>query len=381
MLQNDNLLKLNYIMNYICITNNTIVTTSDYDNIIYTDKTKLKYVLQKQDLSFENLKSIVKNPKTNRKAIFFYLDTNNIFDSVTETAKSLHDRLTNDDVCVDISNVAYTYKYILCQYIIKQLYQYESPITSKFRRHGSHCIYFKEMNALRYRLCGILNEFKCADISRDIENECLNVRGVSKSISPLRFYHKIKSLFSKDEHTNVTYIKIGRDDIEITIKFNDNTKYPTICLFGSTFTRDNNMVGGAVICGVVKYFSRYNRLPLNLIAKINVLNGDGSDSYEIDWNIFNEYKPSHVLSFTSTDNITMYEYSVAKYRCSNSQLNNFIQKIGNYVGEKVDSVDENTKRTISSEKTAHFDIVRNNGNIVTLAINLIKHITSKKRHS
>jgi leucyl aminopeptidase len=389
--------------------------------IIYSDLSKLTTIFSKKGLTSDDIGS--KLSMHNGKYIYFYFDTNSVYSSIKDIAHSIDDAC--EDVCIDISSLGVEYKHILCQYISK--YSYD-PMKNTID------IYFKDKLKYKGMIMDIINEIKCTNITRDIENITTN------KLFPDKLSSRIKALFNKQKNTEVIIysekqmkqyglniiLEVALSSHKaprfVVIEYIKDRRLPNICLLGKIVCFDTNDLsprnknniqnktdksGGAIICGIIKYFEKYgNHIDSNIIGIIpiveNLVNCDETNNIQCkDHNIiidalhFSEkYNPRCILDFETLSSSSQYSLTehntIANISSTNESLLNMTKNIGELVGERVHILESNKDKLEFvpiklKNKFIYFDLTNNRnehgftGNGVSLGINIIKKLTRKRR--
>lgn len=221
---------------------------------------------------------------------------------ITSKISSLH---KNDNACICISNIPQKYKKVFLTYLSKSIYTFDKYMTekskSKDKNQNVHYIHDDEKTIQSYSK--YIKALKCADITRNLENEPANM------LSPDRFCNVVKKIFKTTPKPVGTQLKITVLNEEqmkkeglnlvlsvglsskrmprfMTIELLSNPSYPTICLIGKTVIYDagglniklasmtpsmkTDKSGGSVVVGIMRYFLEH-KIKCNVVGILPIV--------------------------------------------------------------------------------------------------------------
>lgn len=306
-----------------------------------------------------------------QNAFNFYLDTNQLMASVGEIARVLS--CTEDDICVDLCNVPFGYKLILCQHIVKFGYR---PDVS-FR--NSRCIYFIDRMTCKGIIKDAIHHFICADVSRNLQNQQKPASCKDEWLAKKRLIQTMKTMFGRAASTQVTTI-VHRNERKrpvrlLLISLIKRPSFPTICFIDPE---------GTVICGIMTYFIRYgSKMPVNIVAAVPCDDNVGSDEI---YSHVEQWTPTAIVDIRHVNECVAEAFTAgACVSSSQSFLLNQIHGLGKNTGELVRSNGSfqycklfqgtSVRLDLDEKSNNHGNVMTGNG--VTLGIDIVKLLCKK----
>ncbi len=247
--------------------------------------------------------------------------------AITSKLSSIH---KNDTICICITKIPQSYKRAFLTYLAKSVYVFEKYITSKDNKiyKNQNTFYIYDNNKTVKIYSKYISSLKCADITRNLENEPANM------LSPDKFSSVVKRIFKplkktvkitvlneeqmKKEGLNLV-LSIGLSSKRMprfmTIELINNISYPTICLIGKTVIYDagglniklssmtpsmkTDKSGGSVVVGIMKYFAE-NNIKCNIVGILPIVENLLSEDVSKPGDIVKSYS-GKTVEITDTD--------------------------------------------------------------------------------
>lgn len=354
-------------------------------NVKRDDVYKVIEIETKDDVDITNINH---NVSFNKKRPFVSIK------NITSRISSIY---KNETICVCISKLPEKYKKVFLTYLSKSIYTFDKYLTSKNKKTNDNIFYIFDTTSTIQLYSKFLSSLKCADITRNLENEPPNV------LSPDRFCNVTKKIFksiAKSVGTQVKITVLNEEQMKkeglnlvlsiglsskrmprfMTIELINNVSYPTICLIGKTVIYDagglniklasmtpsmkTDKSGGSVVIGIMKYFAE-NKIKCNIVGILPIVENLLSEDVARPGDIVKSYSGktveitdtdaegrlimadaiSYSKKFNPTylfDLATLTGWSEAVHMdtsavcyCRNMELASQVNKIGDIVGERV----------------------------------------------
>lgn len=235
-----------------------------------------------------------------------------------------------DNICICISKLPQKYKKVFLNYLSKSLYTFNKYITSKDDSGNLYYIHDDEKTIQTYQK--FLKSLKCADITRNLENEPANM------LSPEKFCNVVKKILRTASKSFGTQIKVSVLNEEqmrkeglnlvlsiglsskrmprfMTIELVNDSSYPTICLIGKTVIYDagglniklasmtpsmkTDKSGGSVVVGIMRYFIEH-KIKCNIVGILPIVENLLSEDVSRPGDIVKSYS-GKTVEITDTD--------------------------------------------------------------------------------
>ena len=180
-----------------------------------------------------------------------------------------------------------------------------------------------------------------------------------------------------------------------------DSKLPFICLIGEMTPTDGDgfgtntvRTGGAVICGIMKYFSRYchKRFRLNVVGIINVVETSmdlNMSLAELVRYVHQRYNPRYGFSIAAMPEVDVGGFQdtndIAYIKTCSHGLMSRIKHSGEESGEIVSEAPSHHECLVDRSNHAHIDIIhdvhcmRVLGNGVGMGIHLVRNLEKQRR--
>lgn len=250
---------------------------------------------------------------------------------ITSKLSSLH---KTENICICISNLPQKYKKPFLTYLSKSIYTFDKYITdeSKSKDNIQNIYYIHDDDKTQQLYSKYIKSLKCADITRNLENEPANM------LSPDRFCNVVKKIFKTTPKPVGTQVKISVLNEEqmkkeglnlvlsiglsskrmprfMTIELLNDPSYPTICLIGKTVIYDagglnikltsmtpsmkTDKSGGSVVVGIMRYFLEH-RIKCNIVGILPIVENLLSEDVSRPGDIVKSYS-GKTVEITDTD--------------------------------------------------------------------------------
>jgi leucyl aminopeptidase len=256
------------------------------------------------------------------------------FISIKQITSKISSQHKSDNICICISELQQKYKKVFLTYLSKSIYTFDKYITDTSRaKNNNENIYYIFDNDKTIQLYSkYIKSLRCADITRNLENEPANL------LSPDKFCNVVKKIFKTTPKPVGTQVKISVLNEEqmkkeglnlvlsiglsskrmprfMTIELINDTSYPTICLIGKTVIYDagglniklasmtpsmkTDKSGGSVVVGIMKYFLEH-KIKCNIVGILPIVENLLSEDVSRPGDIVKSYS-GKMVEITDTD--------------------------------------------------------------------------------
>jgi leucyl aminopeptidase len=357
-------------------------------NVKREDVDKVIEIETKEDVDDSINTNITHNFSFNNKRPFI---------SIKHLTSRISSMYKQNTVCICITKIPQKYKKVFMTYLSKAIYSFNKYITSEQKKTNDKVFHIFDNSTTIQIHSKFLSSLKCADVTRNLENEPPNL------LSPDRFCNVTKKIFksiTKQLGTQVKITVLNEDQMKkeglnlvlsiglsskrmprfMTIELTSNVSYPTICLIGKTVIFDagglniklaamtpsmkTDKSGGSVVVGIMKYFAE-NKIKCNIVGILPIVENLLSEDVARPGDIVRSYSGktveitdtdaegrlimadaiSYSKKFNPTylfDLATLTGWSEAVHMdtnavcyCRNMELAAQVNKIGDIVGERV----------------------------------------------
>jgi leucyl aminopeptidase len=257
------------------------------------------------------------------------IDLKRPYISISKITTKLASSILNKPTCICITAIPDELKKIFINYLSKAIYRFDKYVT---RKVPDVEVYLHDNENTIKNFSKFLSSIKCADVSRNLENEPPNM------LSPDTFCKVVRKIFKTVEKKTGTKVRVSvmnelqmqKEGLNLVLSIGLSSKrmprfmtiecirdssYPTICLVGKTVVYDagglnikiNGMTpemktdktGGSVVVAIIKFFAE-NKVNCNVVGILPIVENLLSEDVTRPGDIITSYS-GKTVEITDTD--------------------------------------------------------------------------------